>query len=416
MSTGQRLSYPVEAIRSDFPILSQTMRGKPLVYLDSAATSLKPQAVIDAEVDYLTRISANIHRGVYELSERATTLYDEAREKIKRFIGVDADGEAIFTKSATEASNIVARSWGHTFLGDGDEVVVTELEHHANIIPWQEAAKVTGAQLRFVPLEADGSFDTEAVESVLSSKTRVVAVTGMSNVTGFTPPIADIVRAAHGVGAVVVVDGAQLVSHGPVNVSELDVDFMTFSGHKMCGPTGVGMLYAKKEHLERMQPFLYGGDMIIRVKKDVATYKEAPDKFEPGTPNISGAIAFGAAVDYLSSIGMEAIHAHEESLLRYAREQLAAAPDVDLIGPTDSATARAGGIVSFTLGDIHSHDIGAILDSEGIAVRTGMHCAHPFMRFLGINGTTRASFYLYNTHGDVDRLVAALDRVRETFA
>ncbi len=415
MSTKQEIGFSVEAIRRDFPILSETMRGKPLVYLDSAATSLKPQAVIDAEVEYLTKISANIHRGVYELSERATLMYDRARETIKAFLGVREDGEVVFTKSATEASNIISRSWGLKFVGADDEIVVSELEHHANIIPWQEVAKSTGATLRFVPLSADGSFDLEAVESVLSNRTRAVAITGMSNVTGFCPPIKEIVAAAHAAGAVVIVDGAQLVSHAPVDVAALDVDFLTFSGHKMCGPTGIGVLYGKRDLLNAMDPFLYGGDMIVRVKKDRATYKEAPDKFESGTPNISGAIGLGAAIDYLSSIGMDAIHEHEESLLRYARERLLDVSEVELIGAGDSGMA-AGGIVSFTFGDIHSHDIGAILDSEGVAVRTGMHCAHPFMRFLGVNGTTRASFYLYNTRSDVDQLVRALDRVRETFA
>jgi cysteine desulfurase/selenocysteine lyase len=394
------------------------MRGKPLVYLDSAATSLKPQTVVDAEVEYLTRISANIHRGVYELSERATVLYDESRDKIKRFIGAGTAGEAIFTKSATEASNIVARSWGRKFLKPGDEVLVTELEHHANIIPWQEVARETGAVLRFVPLGPGGLFNEDDVAGALTDRTRVVAVTGMSNVTGYQPPITEITRLAHDAGAVVVIDGAQLVSHASVDMSAIGADFLTFSGHKMCGPTGVGILYGRHERLEEMDPFLYGGDMIVRVYKDRATYKPAPDKFEPGTPNISGAIALGAAVDYLEGIGMEAIHHHEEELVRYAHDRLRALPGVTLVGPTSAdgtPLAGAGGIVSFTLGDVHSHDVGAVLDSEGIAVRTGFHCAQPFMRFLGINGTVRASFYLYNRREDIDQLVAALGRVEELF-
>ncbi len=406
-------AYDINAIRSDFPILSRPMRGKPLVYLDNGATALKPQPVIDAEVEYLSDISANIHRGVYELSERATLLFDEAREKVKRFIGAAPEGEAIFTKSATEASNIVAFSWGRTYLKPGDEILTTEIEHHANLIPWQEVAKQTGAELRFVELEESGVITAEAVEAALTDRTRVVAVTGMSNVTGFMPPVAEIVRLAHAREAIVVLDGAQLVSHHPVNVAELDVDFLFFSGHKMCGPTGVGVLYGKRALLDAMPPLLYGGDMIVRVFKDKATYKPAPDRFETGTPNISGVIALGAAIDYLSEIGMERIAAHEESVLEYAVQRLSATEGVILYGPSD--VRRRGGIVSFNMGETHPHDVGTILDGEGVAVRTGFHCAQPFMRFLGIHGTVRASFYLYNTRDDVDRLVAALDRVQEVF-
>ncbi|MFW6288569.1 MAG: aminotransferase class V-fold PLP-dependent enzyme, partial [Spirochaetota bacterium] len=266
-------TYDVDAIRSDFPILSRPMRGKPLVYLDNGATSLKPQAVIDAEIEYLRDISANIHRGVYELSERATLLFDEARDKVKRFIGCPPEGEAVFTKSATEASNIVAFSWGRAFLKPGDEILTTEIEHHANLIPWQEVAKQTGAELRFVELEESGVVTADAVEAALTDRTRVVALTGMSNVTGFMPPIAEVARLAHARGAIIVVDGAQLVSHHPVNVAELDIDFLIFSGHKMCGPTGVGVLYGKRPLLDEMPPLLYGGDMIVRVFKDRATYK-----------------------------------------------------------------------------------------------------------------------------------------------
>lgn len=406
--------YDVDQIRADFPILTTTMRGKPLVYLDNGATSLKPQSVIDAEIDYLRSISSNIHRGVYELSERATELFDGAREKIKAFIGADASGEAIFTKSATEASNLVAFSWGAKFLRPGDEIVTSELEHHANLIPWQEVAKRTGAILRFIELGPAGEITTAAVEAAVGPRTRIVAITGMSNVTGFMPPIAEIAAMAHARGALLAVDGAQLVSHAPVNVRELDVDFLTFSGHKMCGPTGVGILYARRELLDEMDPLLYGGDMIVRVHRDHATYKPAPDKFETGTPNISGAIALGAAVDYLSGVGMERVAEHEESILDYAVERLSSLDDVTLYGPRD--VHRRGGIVSFNVGEIHPHDVGTILDGEGIAVRTGFHCAQPFMRYLGIHGTVRASFYLYNRREDVDRLVAGIARVREVFA
>ncbi len=406
-------AYDVERVRADFPILSREMRGRPLVYLDNGATSLKPQAVIDAEISYLRDISANIHRGVYELSERATVLFDEAREKVKRFIGAPADGEAVFTKNATEASNIVAFSWGRKNLRPGDEIVTTEVEHHANIIPWQEVARATGAVLRFVELDDGGVFSAEAVANAVTDRTRIVVVTGMSNVTGFRPPIAEIVRISHDRGVLVVVDGAQLVSHQPVDVSELGMDFLFFSGHKMCGPTGIGVLYGRRSLLDEMDPLLFGGDMIVRVTREQAQYRAAPDRFETGTPNISGAIALGAAVDYLDALGMSSIAAHEERLLDYAIKQMSQIDGVTLLCPPDD---RRGGILSFNLGDIHTHDVGSVLDSEGIAVRTGFHCAQPFMRFLGIPGTVRASFYLYNTFDDVDRLVGALGRVREVFA
>jgi len=402
-----------EQVRVDFPVLSQKMNGKPLIYLDSGATSLKPQAVIDSEIAYLTTLGATIHRGVYEFSQRATTQYDETREKLADFINAAESAEVIFTKSATEASNIIARSWGETYLRPGDEIVTTEVEHHANIIPWQEVSRRTGAVLRFVPIGPAGEIELEAVKSVLSDRTRLVAVTGMSNVTGYMPDLAAIAAAAHEVGALVVADGAQLVSHHAVDVQALDLDFLTFSGHKMCGPTGVGVLYGKRAHLEAMEPFLYGGDMIVRVKRDIATYKPIPDKFEPGTPNISGVIALGAAIDYLQGIGMEAIAAHEADLVEYALSRLSEIPEVTVYGPTD---VRRGGLISFNLGDIHPHDVGTIFDQEGIAVRAGFHCAQPFMRYLGIHGTVRASFYIYNTRSDIDALVTALGRVKEIFA
>jgi cysteine desulfurase / selenocysteine lyase len=412
--------YPIDRIRADFPILATTMRGKPLVYLDNGATSLKPQVVIDAELDYLTRISANIHRGVYQLSEEATVKFDEARASIREFINAGDEGEVVFTKSATESSNLVAFGWGRKFLNPGDEIVLTELEHHANLIPWQQVATATGAQLRFVPLDPFGRVTVEAVESVMSEKTRVIAITGMSNVTGHLPPLREISRVAHKRSAVVVVDGAQLVSHHPVDVQALGCDFISFSGHKMCGPTGVGALYGKKELLEAMDPLLYGGDMIVRVRKESATFKGIPDKFETGTPNISGVIGFGAAVRYLQGIGMDAIAAHEQDLLVYATRRVGEVPTVTLYGPMrsdagGSGVAMPGGMLSFNLGDIHPHDVGAILDGEGVAVRTGFHCAQPLMQFFGVPGTVRASFYLYNTVEDIDTLVGALHKALEVF-
>ena len=393
------------------------MRGKPLVYLDNGATALKPQVVVDAEVDYLTRISANIHRGVYQLSEEATLRFDEARETVKQFLG-GSDGEIVFTKSATEASNLVAFSWGRKLLRAGDEIVTTELEHHANLIPWQQTAAATGAVLRFPPLDEAGRVTAEAVESVLTARTRVVAITGMSNVTGFMPDIRRIADAAHNAGAVLVVDGAQMVSHHPVDVTELDCDFLFFSGHKMCGPTGVGALYGRRSLLEDMDPLIYGGDIIVRVSRESATFKGIPDRFESGTPNVGGVIGFGAAVRYLQSIGMAEIAAHEGELLRYAYRRIRELPEITVYGPAAAgeAPASAGGIISFNVGDIHSHDVGAVLDGEGIAVRTGFHCAQPLMRFFGVSGTVRASFYLYNTAADVDRLVDALAEVRRIFS
>jgi cysteine desulfurase/selenocysteine lyase len=407
--------YDINRIRAEFPILRRTMRGKPLAYLDNGATALKPECVIAAELDYLSNIGANIHRGVYELSERATELFDDARAHVKRFIGC-TDGELVFTKSSTEASNIAAFAYGGRFLAPGDEILVTEIEHHANLIPWQEVARRTGAVLRFVPLAEGGLVTVDAVCESLTDRTRIVAVTGMSNVTGFMPDIPAITEAAHRVQAIIVVDGAQLVSHYPVDVGALDCDMLTFSGHKMCGPTGVGCLYGKREILESMDPYLYGGDMIVRVQKDSATYKGVPEKFEAGTPNVAGVIGLSAAVTFLESIGMAAIAEHEEMLRRYAVDVLSEVPEVEIYGATASIAQSSGGIVSFNVGDIHPHDVGAILDGEGIAVRAGFHCAQPFMRHLGVSGTVRASFYLYNTTEEIDRLVVGLDRAIRTFA
>ena len=414
-------TYPVDRIRAEFPILGTTMRGKPLVYLDNGATSLKPQVVIDAELDYLTRISASIHRGVYQLSEEATVRFDEARASVRQFINAGDDGEIVFTKGATESSNMVAFGWGRKFLKAGDEIVTTELEHHANLIPWQQVAAATGAKLRFVPLDSVGRVSPESVQSVVTERTRVVAITGMSNVTGYMPPLREIAEIAHRNGAVIVVDGPQLVSHHPVDVQSLGCDFLTFSAHKMCGPTGVGALYGRRDLLEAMDPLLYGGDMIVRVGKESATFKGIPDKFETGTPNISGVIGFGAAVNYLQSIGMEAIADHERELLTYAARRVGEVPGVALYGPVTERGAAAGGvepggIVSFNLGEIHPHDVGAVLDGEGVAVRTGFHCAQPMMQFLGVPGTVRASFYLYNTLEDIDRLVNALHKTLEVFS
>jgi cysteine desulfurase/selenocysteine lyase len=331
---------------------------------------------------------------------------------VRRFIHGDG-GEVVFTKSSTEASNIAAFGLGSRHLSEGDQIVVTEIEHHANLVPWQEVARRTGATLRFVPLAPGGVVTAEAVAETLTDRTRIVAITGMSNVTGFMPPIEEICALARKAGAVSVIDGAQLVSHHPVDAAELGCDLLTFSGHKMCGPTGIGVLYGRGGILESIDPLLYGGDMIVRVGNESATYKSGPERFEAGTPNISGVLGLGAAVEYLDQIGMPAIAAHEEQLRSYAVEQLDAVADVQVYRP--SGSGPCGGIVSFNVGDVHPHDVGAVLDSEGIAVRAGFHCAQPFMRHLGVGGTVRCSFYLYNTHEEIDRLVVALDKVKGMF-
>ena len=404
-----------ESIRGDFPILSRTMRGNPFVYLDNSATSLKPQSVIDTEVGYYTEMSSNIHRGVYEFSERASMLYDEARERLARFIHAPKNSHVIFTGGTTAAINTVAYGWGLKHLGPGDEVVVSEIEHHANFVPWQAICQRTGATLKFIPADpADGSLLLDELETIITDATRLVAITAMSNVTGYMPPLDPILSRAKEVGAVTLVDGAQLVSHQPVDVTALDADFLAFSGHKMLGPTGVGALWGKAEVLEEMDPFILGGDMIVKVRKERTTFKDLPERFEAGTPNIAGVIGLTAAIDYLESVGMEAIHRHEQNLLSHAMERAAEYDDLVVFGPAD--VSIRGGVFSFNLADVHPHDTGAILDQEGIAVRTGFHCAHPLMQVFGVPGTTRASFYLYNTVAEVDRLFEGIERVRNVFA
>lgn len=407
-------------LRNDFPVLSKTMRGKPVVYLDNGATSLKPISVIEAELAYYRDLSANIHRGVYELSQQATALYDEAREAVRRFVNARAVEELIFTRGTTEGVNLVARSWGEKFLKPGDEIVLTDIEHHSNLVPWQALAQRTGAVLRFIEyLPAEHRLKTEDLDRLIGSRTRLVAVTGMSNVTGYVPPLGPIVEAAHAVGAVVLVDGAQLVSHHPVDVRSIDCDFLVFSGHKMCGPTGIGVLYARRAVLETMDPFHYGGDMIVRVSKERSTFKPLPDRFEAGTPNIAGALGLRSAIEYLESVGLDVVAIHEEELLAYSLDRAVKAGFLEVYGGPD-ATGR-GGIFSFNLlgkdGEpIHAHDVGSILDTEGVAIRAGFHCAQPFMKILGAAGTVRASFYLYNDRSDVDALFSGLERAREVFS
>ena len=399
-------------IRKDFPLLERAMSGHPLVYLDSANTSQKPRAVIDAETGFYERHNANIHRAVYELGEEATAMYEGARDRLARLIGAPDHHSIVFTRGTTESLNLVAYAWGWAKLGEGDEVVLTEMEHHSNIVPWQLAAKRTGAVLKYVPITDEGLLDMEALRSLLNARTRVVAVTGQSNVLGTLPPLREIADLAHEAGAIVVVDGAQFVSHNAVDITELDVDFLTISGHKMLGPTASGGLYGRLELLQGMEPFLGGGEMIDQVHPTYSTYKQPPWKFEAGTMNIAQEVGLGAAVDYLEAVGMKNLRDHERELTGYAIERLEEA-GARIFGPRD--LDQRGGTISFWFRDVHPHDVAHILGEQGIAVRAGHHCAQILMRRLGVPATTRASFHLYSTRDDVDRLLEGLARVAEVF-
>jgi cysteine desulfurase/selenocysteine lyase len=402
-------------IIADFPILAKpTSRGKRLVYLDSAASSQKPQAVIDSLVDYYSSYNANIHRGVYELAERATIAFEGAREKVARFINAREAAEIIWTRNTTEAINLVSFSWGMQNLKPGDAILTTELEHHSNLVPWQLLAAKTGAELRFISAGADGELLLDDLEEKLSG-VKLVALTHISNTLGSIVPLEEIVPLAHAAGAVVLVDGAQSVPHMKVDVQDLEVDFFAASGHKMCGPTGIGFLYGRRELLDAMPPFLTGGDMIRKVRYTETTFNELPWKFEAGTSNIADAIGLGAAVDYLTAVGMEWVRAHEIALTGYALERLGtlAARGLAVYGPARAAD-RAG-VISFNLGDIHAHDLASLLDTEGVCVRAGHHCTMPLMDKMGWSATARASFYLYNSEDDVDVLVSALDKAAHVF-
>ena len=402
----------VAKIRQDFPILSRLIHGKPLVYLDNAATSQKPRVVLDAERRYYELSNANVHRGIHALAEEATALYEGARERVARFIHAPDARQIIFTKNATEAINLVAHSWARARLREGDAILLTEMEHHANLVPWQLAAQAAGATLRFLPITGDGQLDLSQLSSLLDG-VQLVAVTHMSNVLGTINPVAEIVRAAHAVGAVVLIDGAQSVPHLAVDVTALDCDFLVCSAHKMLGPTGCGVLYGKATLLDAMPPFLAGGEMISNVWLDHATWNEVPWKFEAGTPGIAQAIGLGAAVEYLAALGRPAVREHELKLTRHALEALGALEGLVIYGPPEAA-AR-GGVISFNYGEIHPHDLGQVLDEEGVAIRAGHHCAKPLMRRLGVASTARASFYVYNTTAEVDQLVSALRTAREVF-
>ncbi len=396
-------------IREDFPVLDQEVNGHPLVYLDNAATSQRPRQVIDEIKRFYEQDNANVHRSVHTLGERATALYEGARIKLADFLGASSHEELIFTKSATEALNLLAYAWGRHHLAEGDEVIVTEMEHHSNLVSWQLACRDTGATLRAIPVTDDGHLNLEAFDRMLSPRTKIVAVCHVSNVLGTINPVAEVAEHTHRAGAVVICDGAQAAPHVPVEVTRLGCDFYAGTGHKMLGPTGIGFLWGRRDLLEEMEPFHGGGEMIRDVWIDRATWNEVPYKFEAGTPPISGAIGLGVAIDYLNAIGMKAVRDHEMELTKYALERLTAVPGVVVYGPGD--VDEKGGLVSFNLGEIHAHDVGTILDTQGVAVRAGHHCAKPLMRRLGVPATTRASFYVYNTADDVDRLVGALDEV-----
>lgn len=397
--------------RGDFPVLHQSVNGKPLVYLDNAATTQKPQAMMDAEAAFYRHINANVHRGVHTLSQRATDAYEAAREKVRSFIKASSTQEIVFVRGTTEAINLVAQSYARPRLGDGDNIIVSAMEHHSNIVPWQMACAQTGAELRVAPVNDQGEIDLDMFGKLLGPSTRLVAVTHLSNALGSITPVARIVEMAHAHGVPVLFDGAQAISHLGVDVRALDCDFYAFSGHKIFGPTGIGVLYGKKALLEAMPPYQVGGDMIRSVTFGKTEYNELPYKFEAGTPHIAGAIGLGAALDYVSAIGMEAIAAHERDLLDYASAQVAGINGLKIIG---TAQHKAS-ILSFTLDGVHPHDIGTVLDHEGIAIRAGHHCAMPLMQRLGIPGTARASFSLYNTRAEVDALVAGIIKVQEMF-
>jgi cysteine desulfurase/selenocysteine lyase len=397
-------------VRPDFPILHQEVHGRQLIYLDSAATTQKPRAVIDAISEYYCSLNANVHLGAYDLAVRATEAYEAVRGEVAAFVGAPDPSGVIFVRGATEAINLVASSLGRLRVRAGDTIVVTAMEHHSNLIPWQLAAEAREARLVMVELTRDGQIDLADFRRALERRPRIVAFTHVSNVLGTINPVAELTRLAHDAGATVVVDGAQAVPHLAVNVAELDCDFYVFSGHKMLGPMGIGALIGKPALLDAMPPYHGGGEMIRTVHDTTATYARLPHKFEAGTPNVEGAIGLGAAIRYLRNLGMDEVAAHERALTRYALERLATVEGVTLYGPAERA-----GVVSFTLGDIHPHDLATIVDSEGIAIRAGHHCAQPLMRRLGVAATARATFYVYNTREDVDALVAALEKARTLF-
>jgi cysteine desulfurase/selenocysteine lyase len=400
-------------VRDEFPLLQRMVDGRRLVYLDSAATSQKPRVVLDALQRYYREFNANVHRGIYRIAEQATAEFEAARARLAAFLGAGGPEEIVFTRGTTEAINLVAASWGRTRVGPGDEILLTEMEHHSNIVPWQLVAAERGARLRYAPVTDEGRLDLDAFDRLLGDRTKIVALTHQSNVLGTVNPVRQIADRAHAAGAHVLVDAAQSVPHQPVDVQALGADFLAFSGHKMLGPTGSGGLWARYELLQAMPPYHGGGEMIVVVEADRSTYKAPPHKFEAGTPNIADSIALGAAVDYLRAVGLEAIAAHERELTAYALERLREVPGVRILGPLDARDR--GGAISFAMDVAHPHDIAQVLDGEGIAIRAGHHCAQPLHRRFGLAASARASVHLYNTPDDIDALVAGLHTVRRLF-
>ncbi|MEZ5414088.1 MAG: cysteine desulfurase [Opitutaceae bacterium] len=401
-------------VRADFPVLHQQVNGKPLVYLDNGATSQKPRSVIDALVHYYERDNSNVHRGLHTLSMRATDAYEGARARLAKFINAADPAEVIFTRGTTESINIVARSWAHAHLKPGDVVLTTEMEHHSNLIPWQQAAKASGATLRFVPVlgeNAEGGLDLLALDQLLTPAVKLFAFTHISNTLGTINPAKELCRRARAVGAITVIDAAQSIGHMPVDVRDLDCDFLAFSGHKMCGPTGIGVLYGRRALLDKLAPDETGGGMVATVHYETATWKPAPERFEAGTPNVADAIALGTACDYLDALGREAIAQHDLKLATLAYQKLSELPGIRILGPT----GERSGLVSFAFVDVHAHDVVTFADEDGLALRGGHHCNQPLMRKLGLASTTRASFYVYNTAEEIDVLVASLRRIQKFF-
>ncbi|EMF0104610.1 cysteine desulfurase [Enterococcus hirae] len=402
-----------ETIREDFPILFQEVNDEPLVYLDNAATTQKPIAVIEAIKKYYEQDNANVHRGVHTLAERATFAYEGAREKVRKFIHAAETAEVLFTRGTTTSLNWVARSFGEQFLQAGDEILISYMEHHSNVIPWQQLAKKTGATLKYIDLTTDGFLDMAQAKQLITNKTKIVSIAHVSNVLGVINPVKELGKLVHEQGGVLVVDGAQSAPHMPINVQELDCDFFAFSGHKMCGPTGIGVLYGKQKWLEQMEPVEFGGEMIDFVDLYDSTWKELPWKFEAGTPNIAGAIALGQAIDYLENVGLDNIHDHEKELIAYVLPKLQQIDGLTIYGPQDPAIRT--GVIAFNLDGLHPHDVATALDMEGVAVRAGHHCAQPLLNYLEVSATARASFYFYNTKQDADRLVEAILATKEFF-
>lgn len=407
------MAFDPAQIRSDFPILARQVKGKPLVYLDNAATTQKPTLVLDALDEYYRQHNSNVHRGAHTLAEEATTLYEEARAKIAEFIDAASPSEVVFTRGTTSGINTIAYGWGMYNLEPGDKILLTTLEHHANVVPWQLISRHTGAELVYLPITPDYLIDVAQMGNVLDERVKVVSFSGMSNVLGSIGPTAQLVEAARGVGAITVVDAAQLVPHMPTSVQQLGVDFVAFGAHKMLGPTGIGALWGRLELLEEMEPAEGGGEMIREVRLHESTWADVPHKFEAGTPPIAQAVGFGAAVEYLTDLGMDAVREHELEITEYALGKLGEVPDLTIYGPSD--VTQRGGTVSFTLADIHPHDLATILDEHGVAIRAGHHCARPLMRALGVAATARASFYVYNTMQEVDVLVDGLHHARRIF-